>query len=209
MTTRQQIHTLKKINQRTQNIVFGYIHQQYQSSLPQLINYLCLMFYHSKWDQSSIDRTKLKIEGNTLTWTDQCEKEWQIHEASLINDHCLKWTFRINQLPIIETVSFIGFTNEHSQQKMYYGFELRRKGNNCYISNKKYYRNHTVSYSKYGTTYDKCCNIGDSITMKLNSNTNQLKLLINNKDYGTVFTIFEKEYKVIVRATTGFSITAY
>ena len=45
--------------------------------------------------------------------------------------------------------------------------------------------------------------------MKLNSNTNQLKLLINNKDYGTVFTIFEKEYKVIVRATTGFSITAY
>ena len=85
------------------------------------------MYYYSKWDKSTINAKKLKIEGNTLSWTEKCKEDTDFLQASLISDHCLNWTFTIHQTPKMDALiklheSVIGIVRVDCKQPIYCGF---------------------------------------------------------------------------------------
>ena len=212
MTTPTTFIKLKNINQNSKDIVFGYIRQQCKLLAPQLIKYLCLIFYHSKWDKSKIDTNKLKIEGNKLTWTDKCEQidslTYKVYEACLINDKCFQWTFKIHQIPECRDLSFlasiIGVRCKDIPFENYDGFSLF----NSRLESKW----KSIKIERSRGSYGQVCNTGDIIIMKIVNNKNNLisdlQFKINDTNYGTICHLSKtSKYTVIVRGIRGLSLT--
>lgn len=200
MTSARIINTLKKVNKHDKDAVFSYIRQESKSllsngqTIPKLIEYLCLMFYYSKWDKSKMIGEQLKVEGNKLTFTHKCLPT-KMYNAYLKMDHCFKWKFTINKCRRFGIACWlIGLRRMDVDCFIFYAFSFsdRLKIQETEVG---------TSFKKYGQR----CIPGDVIIMTLNNWKLQYK--VNNTDYGIAFDIPPGKYAVIVRATKHFSIT--
>ena len=214
MATRSMIDKLKKIDQTNRDAVFGYTRQKChpllnENSIPQLINYLCLMYFYScDWDKSTINACKFQLQCNTLMWTKKNITE--MYNISLLNNKHSQWTFRINQIPSdrdLTLKSFIGLRkndlNYHLSHKYKISYGFRFMNGSIFMN---YIR-------KFEVAFDDWCDIGDVITMKLvkfdTDKEWELQYRINANKFVRAFQLFPGDYTPIVCGATGLSITVY
>ena len=222
MTTQRTFNKLKKTNQKTKDIVFGYNRRrgkQFKKQIPEIINYLCLAYYYiyNKLDLSNIDTNFVQLlNGNTLLWT---KKDFEL--ILPINGENTQWTFQISKLcpTIANKIMMIGIAdnetywyNTYAMKKdLKYGFDwstankikkYTRYKRPLPRSAKKKYRT-IATVAKYG----KQCDVGDIVTMTLDQRNHELKFKINDKDYGAAWDIPCRTYSILILGAAGLSIT--
>ena len=212
MTTTATFNRLKKIDQRTKDIVFGYNHQkekQYNKQIPQMINYLCLAYYYiyNKLDLSKINKKYVKLlNGNTLVW-----KKQDFELILPMNANHRQWIFQMNQLcPEMQRRIIIGIIQNHGEECRVCGTKLYKYGFNW--SNGMKIKKYTCSKRRLAelfttSTYAEKCSAGDIITMTLDEEGKQLKFKINDKDYGVAWATPREEYSILILGNKGLSIT--
>ena len=213
MTTTATFNRLKKIDQRTKDIVFGYNHQkekQYNKQIPQMINYLCLAYYYiyNKLDLSHINTKYIQLlNGNTLVWIKQD------FELTLpINRNHTQWVFQLNKLcPEIKAKHMmIGVIENRGEECHKCGTKICKYGFNWSHGTK--IKKYSCAMRKWGENfkaekYGKKCNAGDTITMTIDKKNKQLKFKINDKNYDVAWNAPRENYSIVILGNKGLSIS--
>ena len=167
---------LKQIDQKIQEVVFGYIrmvfynHNNNQNTIPQLIFFICLLYYH-EYDIFGPISKECEISGKTnniitrnelyYLWVSAYGAQWI---PSNTNN---KYEWKMNYIKGDKNV-IVGIVNNNHHCNTYQGLA----------------RSNSYTYLFYGSFNTKStnmrCNEGDTITMILNLETSSLQFIVSN-----------------------------
>ena len=196
-----------QIKRKDKSAVNGYIREiedksfsnkdSFYKTIPMIINYLCIKYYHQSKDRfhPKLHGMHLKVTNDEITGEPSIYSSESAFLSNVVSKGIHRWCFKIKK-----GVKFIGICNNS------FNFE---ESLNCY-----YYIRPAVENKAYGInlsngrlrgprevwhkTYCSSWNCGDIVDMVLDLNCQELKYIINDKDYGKAFDIPPAKYRAAI-----------
>ena len=203
---------LSQIPQRNKDLAFGYVREREKTntmSVPDMIKYLCLIYFHPNKDEFDPDHcsNKIKINGNCIFGPIE-STIWTIAHVCLKNiasSHIHEWKFKYGRddkssnknMMMIGIISVDDKDSITPTENKFYERYPGKCTRYTFASNG--YLTNPISPSAWGNQYGSKWKIGDAIEMRLDLNEQNLKFKINDNDCGIAFEIdSDKKWKAVV-----------
>ena len=210
MSAAPSLEDVKFIDQRTKDVIFGYIKDVQQLFpkdnsyyiIPKLVIYWCLLYYYQneQFDPTQCS-AKIKLSDNNTIATQSSRGPMMVLLTSKHKTGIHEWKFKL--LHKTDYTAIIGVYKTKYDADLDQHLAHAGKGKGYGLDVDTYLTDGTTGYTS-DKIYGEKCVTGDVITMILDLEALQLKYCINGKDYGTAFKDIEcTEYRACV---SGYSV---
>ena len=208
---------LSQIPQRNKDLAFGFVRERQKinriSNVPEMIKYLCLIYFNPNKDEFDPDQCdeKIEINGNSIIGSAEEKPTQTVYLKNIASSgvHVWKFGFTGDLLHIyynhpdligifnMDYKHFSGSTNGYFDD--YYDKELNENTSLGYGFTSDGRLTDDQDSSGWGKKYGAQWKKDDTIEMRLDFNKQNLKFKVNDNDYGIAFEIdANKKFKAAI-----------